>query len=239
MRLAAVERPSVVEPERDSAHPHRGSKQLVIARNLRDHHNRSHWNSHGAREESRHADKRERRRMHAPRRRQNAREEYACGSAESRAAHKCRCKYSARAAGADGERSRDDVEEEDREKHECVAVLDEATANDRIASAVYAWKYEVAEKTDDETADDNLRKTGDAEIRERLLGAAEEADVESRAERYDERERKIRKKPQRVLVCAGRHREERLPSEEVRVDRVRDRRGDEARKDSLVLDVAR
>ena len=95
VRLAAVERPSVVEPERNSAHPHRGREQLMIAGDLSDHHDRSHWDSHGAREKSRHADKRKCRWMHAPRRRQNAREEYACSSAERCAANERRREYSA------------------------------------------------------------------------------------------------------------------------------------------------
>ena len=193
----------------------------------------------GTCEESRHADKSKRRRMYAPRRRQNSSEEESGSRAKRRAADESRGENAARTARTDGKRGRYDVQEEHRKEHDCISVLDEAAANDRIASAVYAWENEVAEKTDDETADDDLHRTGNVKIRKRLLCASEETYVESRAEGYYKREREIGEKSQRIFVRAWRHGEKRLPPEEIGIYRVGNRRGDEARQNRLVFDVAR
>ena len=58
--LAAVERPSVVEPERYATDPHRRGEELVVAGYLGHHDYRRHRYAYRAREKARHADKRER-----------------------------------------------------------------------------------------------------------------------------------------------------------------------------------
>ena len=116
MNLAAIERPAVVQPERNAAHPHRGKKKRVVPRYLGNHHDGRQRTANRRRDKPCHSDEREGRRMYADAARKNCFETYADRSTQRAAAHQCGSENAARTSRTDSAGCCDRLEQEEQQK---------------------------------------------------------------------------------------------------------------------------